>query len=64
MKLCALMIVMMVSAQAVSGDSSYCYSISDADTRNYCLAKANNDRSICYTIQRSDLRAQCMAEIG
>lgn len=64
MKLCVFLAALMLATQAVAGDTSACYSIGNADMRNYCLAKAKNDRSICATIQSGDLRAQCMAEVG
>lgn len=39
-----------------------CYSIGNADTRAYCLARAHRDASRCYNIQAADLRALCIAE--
>lgn len=50
-------------SSAHAADASACYSISDADVRSYCIAKARHDASACYTIQRGDLRAQCQAEV-
>lgn len=47
---------------AHAADSSSCYSISDADTRLYCLAKTRNEPSTCYSIVKPDLRALCLAE--
>lgn len=41
-----------------------CYSISDADSRAACLARAHGDRSRCYAVQDAEKRAVCMAEVG
>jgi len=48
---------------ASAADASACYSISSADGRAYCLAKAHKDPSSCYSIQSADLRASCLAEV-
>lgn len=58
---CLLLLVSVIQAHAA--DSSACYSVSDADARGYCIARARHDRSACYTIQKADLRAQCQAEV-
>ncbi len=64
MKVCVFALMMLMAAPAAADDTNACYTIADADMRNFCLAKAKNERSICATIQRGDLRAQCMAEVG
>lgn len=46
-----------------AADSSACYSIQDADSRNYCIAKARGQSSACYSIQDSSLRSMCLAEV-
>lgn len=50
-------------APAHASDSATCYTISDADARNFCLAKARRESSMCYAIQRTDVRAACLAEV-
>ncbi len=39
-----------------------CYSITDADARTVCLAKAHKDPARCYAVQSPEKRAQCLAE--
>lgn len=39
-----------------------CYSISDADSRTVCLAKAHGNPSLCYSVKDAGKRAQCLAE--
>lgn len=51
-----------IVAPARATDAGTCYTISDADARTYCLAKAHKDPGRCYAIQRADLRSQCLAE--
>lgn len=64
MKKLIAVVALFSSMSIAAADTGPCYSIGDADARNYCIAKAKNDRSVCYTIQRSDMRAQCLAEVG
>jgi hypothetical protein len=47
----------------LASDPGTCYTISDADARTYCLAKAHQDSSRCYAIQDSGKRAECLAEV-
>lgn len=61
--LCLIPLLLVASA-ATAADSSACYSISNADARAYCIAKARNQSSACYSIQSSDARSQCLAEVG
>lgn len=48
---------------AAANQSSSCYSIQDADARQYCLAKARREPAQCYAVQRADMRSQCLAEV-
>lgn len=64
MKKLIAVLVLFYATSTAAADTGPCYSIGDADARNYCIAKAKNERSICYTIQKSDMRAQCLAEVG
>lgn len=59
--LITLLTVMPMLAHAT--DPGTCYTISDADARTLCLAKAHNDPSRCYAIQDSSKRAECLAEV-
>lgn len=43
--------------------ASACYSITDADTRAACLAKAHKDPARCYSVQAPEKRAICIAEV-
>lgn len=47
----------------LAADAGSCYTITDADARAYCLAKAHKQSAQCYAIQSSSLRAQCLAEV-
>ena len=46
---------------AVSAD---CYSISNSDSREYCLGTQKNDSSHCYRISNSDRREYCLAIVN
>ena len=64
MKRMLLAVVMLgISLTSHATDPGTCYTISDADARTYCLAKAHNDPSRCYAIQDSSKRAECLAEV-
>jgi hypothetical protein len=55
-------VVMTPPAVRSSPDAGTCYTISNPDARNYCLAKARHEPSQCYAIQRNDLRSLCLSE--
>lgn len=38
-----------------------CYSISDQDKRNFCLAKTKQQSSYCYSIRNNDNKNECLA---
>lgn len=59
----AFLLILPLAGRAVAEDASTCYTISDADARTYCLARAHKDPARCYAVQRADLRAQCLAEV-
>lgn len=44
-------------------DASACYSVTDADARAYCMARAHQDASRCYSIQHQSVRAMCISEV-
>ena len=58
----ALMVLAMVGAQHAAADTGACYSIGDADTRTYCLARMHKEPSLCYAIMKADAKAMCLAE--
>lgn len=41
-----------------------CYSISNSDSREYCLGTQNNDSSHCYRISNSDRKEYCLAIVN
>lgn len=49
--------------RAHAADSGACYTISDADARTYCLARAHREPAKCYSIQGADMRSMCLAEV-
>lgn len=49
---------------ARANDAGTCYTISDADARALCLARAHRNIGMCYSIQEPSLRAQCRAEVA
>jgi hypothetical protein len=63
-RLAALLLAAMVTGPAIAGNAGQCYTIGDADSRNYCRAKALGNPAICDTIRSADKRALCKAEIG
>lgn len=63
-RLAAGVLAAMITGPAFAGGAGQCYTIGDADSRNYCRAKALDNPAICDTIQSADKRALCKAEIG
>lgn len=60
----ALLIVAAAPAVADStAQAGACYSITDADARTVCLAKAHGNSSLCYSVKDVGKRAQCLAEV-
>lgn len=45
-----------------TADAGRCYSITDADARMVCLAKAHKDPARCDAVQSAEKRTQCLAE--
>ena len=41
--------------------SSSCYSITNNDQRNFCLAQSKNSASYCYAISNSNNRNMCLS---
>lgn len=56
-------LIMVATSAAQAADTGACYTISNADSRAYCLAKARGEPSMCYAIQAADMRATCLAEV-
>ncbi len=57
------LLIMLTTSAAQAADAGACYTISNADSRAYCLAKARGEPSMCYAIQAADMRASCLAEV-
>ncbi len=51
------------SAGAYAGASS-CYSISNQDSKNLCLAQAKHEKSYCYSVNDRDRKNYCLAIVG
>lgn len=45
-------------------ESSWCYSIQDADRVAWCRAEVRHDRTICYEIHDADMRNQCLNRVS
>lgn len=60
----ALLIATVVPAFAdATATAGACYSITDADARTVCLAKAHGNSSLCYSVKDAGKRTQCLAEV-
>ena len=57
-----LLIIGALSAPLIFADSSYCYSINNADKKNYYLGISKNDASYCYSIGEDDLKNLCLGQ--
>ena len=62
----AIFVLLTAAAAPVFADATAaagaCYSITDADARTVCLAKAHGNSSRCYSVKDAGKRAQCLAE--
>lgn len=57
------LLIMIAAGSAQAADAGACYTISNADSRAFCLARARGKPSMCYAIQAADMRAACLAEV-
>ena len=48
----------------VFADASSCYSISNQDAKNMCLAEAKHEKSYCYSVSDRDRKNYCLAVVG
>lgn len=55
--------VALIAGSARAADVATCHTITDADARTYCLAKARSEPGMCYAVTKPDLRSQCLAEV-
>ena len=62
-KFALILAAAILSGAAHAADAGACYTISDADARTYCLARAHREPATCYAILRPDMRAMCLAEV-
>jgi hypothetical protein len=58
----AVALLLLVSSSA-NANESYCYSIQNADKKNFCLGVVKNQESYCYSIQESDTKNMCRAQV-
>ena len=61
MKLLLLILPLLVT-QPVQANASSCYSISNVDQKNVCLALAKRQSSYCYSVQNTDTKNICLAQ--
>jgi hypothetical protein len=52
---------MIVTSHAAN--DSHCYSIKNADQKNFCIALVKKYGSYCYNISESDSKHMCLAQI-
>jgi hypothetical protein len=52
-----------ITGLAFAGASS-CYSISNRDSKNFCLAQAKQEKSYCYSIGDRDQKNFCLAVVS
>jgi hypothetical protein len=57
------LLIMIATSVVQAADAGACYTISNADSRAFCLARARGEPSMCYAIQAADMRAACLAEV-
>ena len=58
----AVALILNVAPAFAGGNTNACYSITDHDRRNACLAEAKKDKGTCYSIMDHDKRAMCQAK--
>lgn len=63
MRLLLSILILAAGGAAWGADAGACHSISDPDSRAYCLARARGDVAMCYAVQDSALRSMCIAEL-
>ena len=56
-------IIVICSLLASTTAIANCYSISNADNKNVCLAKNKRQSSYCYSVNNSDLKNNCLAQV-
>jgi hypothetical protein len=54
---------LLISNSKVIASEANCYSIKDADLKNYCLASSKNSDSYCFSIHVQDTKNQCLAHV-
>ncbi len=56
--------LLLITSFGAFADASSCYSISNQDSKNLCLAQAKQDKSYCYSVSDRDRKNYCLAVVG
>ncbi len=56
--------LLLITSLNTLADASSCYSISNQDSKNICLAQAKHEKSYCYSVSDSDRKNYCLAVVG
>ena len=62
-QLLAIIISSLITTTPSHAAGDNCYSISNSDAKNLCLATAKNDASYCYSISNQDQKNMCLAVV-
>jgi hypothetical protein len=57
-----LLILPLLMTQSANANESSCYSISNVDQKNVCLALVKKQSSYCYSVQNTDTKNICLAQ--
>ena len=63
-QLLAIIISSLITTTPSHAAGENCYSISNSDAKNFCLATANNSASYCYSISGQDQKNMCLAVVN
>lgn len=56
--------LLLIISMNTLADTSSCYSISNQDSKNICLAQAKHEKSYCYSVNDKDRKNYCLAVVG
>lgn len=59
-----LLTLLLISSISAYADASNCYSISNQDSKNICLAQTKHEKSYCYSVSDRDRKNYCLAVVG
>jgi len=63
LQLLAIIISSLITTTPSYAAGENCYSISNSDAKNFCLATARNDDGYCINIDSADKRNMCLAMV-